>query len=137
MEKKYKFPSEEWIKAFMDELNENKAYEESAKDWEGDFLFVATAGEGLEKEAVFYVDLWHGKCRAAYIAPNREAKKTEFIFEGTYPNWKKLIMGEMDPIRGLLMRKFKLTGSMAKIMRYTKAASDLVKTASRVPTEFI
>jgi len=42
MENKFKFPSEESIRAFKDELNKNKAYEEAAKDWEGDFLFIAT-----------------------------------------------------------------------------------------------
>lgn len=134
---KLKFPSEEWIKAFKEEVNKNKAYEEAAKDWEGDFLFIATPGDGLEEEVVFYVDLWHGKCREAYMVPSREAKETEFIYEGPYGNWKKLIMGEIGPIRGLLTRKFKLKGSMSKILRYTKAASELVKTTEKVPTEFI
>jgi putative sterol carrier protein len=134
---KFKFPSEEWIKAFKEELNKNEAYAEAAKDWEGDFLFIVTPDEGLEKEMVFYVDLWHGKCRDAYMVPSRETKTAEFIYEGPYSNWRKLIMGQLDPIQSLLMRKFKLKGNMAKIMRYTKAASELVKTASRVPTEFI
>jgi len=134
---KFKFPSEEWIKAFKEELNKNETYAEAAKDWEGDFLFIVTPDEGLEKEMVFYVDLWHGKCRDAYMVPDRETKTAEFIYEGPYSNWKKLIMGQLDPIQSLLMRKFKLKGNMAKIMRYTKAASELVKTASKVPTEFI
>ncbi|MEM3579163.1 MAG: SCP2 sterol-binding domain-containing protein [Candidatus Bathyarchaeia archaeon] len=134
---KFKFPSEEWVKAYKEELNKNEAYTEAAKDWEGDFLFIVTPDEGLDKEIVFYVDLWHGKCRDAYVVASREAKTAEFAYEGPYSNWKKLIMGELDPIQGLLMRKFKLKGNMAKIMRYTKAASELVKTASKVPTEFI
>jgi len=134
---KFKFPSEEWIKAYKEELNKNEAYAEAAKDWEGDFLFIVTPDEGLDKEMVFYVDLWHGKCRDAYLVSNREAKAAEFVYEGPYSNWKKLIMGQLDPIQSLLMRKFKLKGNMAKIMRYTKAASELVKTASKVPTEFI
>jgi len=132
-----KFPSEEWIKLFKEEVNKNKAYEDAAKDWEGDFLFIATPDEKLSKETVFWVDLWHGKCREASQVPNREAKKTEFIYEGPYGNWVKLIKGEIDPIRGLLTRKFKLAGSMAKIMRYTRAASELVNTATKVPTEFL
>lgn len=134
---KYKFPSEDWIKAYKEELNKNKVYEEAAKDWEGDFLFIITPGEGIEKEIVFYVDLWHGKCRDAYMVPSREAKKAAFIFEGPYSNWKKLIMGQLDPIHAIMMRKFNLQGDMAKVLRYTKAASELVKTASRIPTEFI
>lgn len=135
--KKFKFPSEEWIEAFKEELNSNEAYEEAARDWEGDFLFIVTPDESLKEEMVFYVDLWHGKCREAYKVPNRDAKAAEFVYEGPYSNWKKLIMGQLDPLQSLLMRKFKLKGNMAKIMRYTKAASELVKTASRVPTEFI
>jgi len=132
-----KFPSEEWIKLFKEEINKNEAYAQSAKDWEGDFLFIATPDEKLAKEVVFYVDLWHGKCREAYMVPSRDAKKTEFVYEGPYGNWVKLIKGEIGPIRGLLTGKFKLTGSMAKIMRYTRAASELVGTASKVPTEFL
>jgi len=132
-----KFPSEEWIKLFKEEVNKNKAYEDAAKDWEGDFLFIANSDEKLDKEVVFYVDLWHGKCRDAYQVPSRDTKKTEFIYEGPYGNWVKLIKGEIGPIRGLLTRKFKLTGSMAKIMRYTRAASELVSTAAKVPTEFL
>ena len=38
-----KFPSEEWIKLYMEQLNANKSYEEAAKTWEGDFLFVVQA----------------------------------------------------------------------------------------------
>jgi len=133
----YKFPSEEWIKAFKEELNKNEAYAEAAKDWEGDFLFIVTPDEGLDREYVFYVDLWHGKCRDACIVPSRDAKKAEFVYEGKYSNWKKLIAGELDPIQAVMTRKFKLSGNLAKVMRYTKAASELVKTASRVPTEFV
>ncbi|UCH31115.1 MAG: SCP2 sterol-binding domain-containing protein [Candidatus Bathyarchaeota archaeon] len=132
-----KFPSEEWIKLFKEEVNKNAAYADAAQDWEGDFLFVATPDDRLKEEVVFYVDLWHGKCRDAYMVPSRDAKKTEFIYEGAYRNWIKLINGEIGPIRGLLTRKFKVTGSMAKIMKYTKAATELVGTASKIPTEFL
>jgi putative sterol carrier protein len=132
-----KFPSEEWIKLFKEKVNKNDAYAEAAKDWEGDFLFIATTDDKLEQEVVFWVDLWHGKCREAAKLPGRDAKKTEFVYEGPYENWVKLIKGEIGPIRGLLTRKFKLAGSMAKIMKYTRAASELVNTASKVSTEFI
>jgi len=32
--------------------------------------------------------------------------------------------------------QFKIKGNMMKIMRYTRAAKELVNTAKRVPTEF-
>jgi putative sterol carrier protein len=137
-EKKYKFPSDEWIKAYMEELNKNKAYEEAARDWEGDFLFIITPDEELDKEYVFYVDLYHGKCREACMVPSREARKAAYEYEGPYSNWKKLITREIpDPIRALMTGQFKLRGDMARILRCTKAALELVKTAAKIPTEFV
>jgi len=132
-----KFPSEEWIRAFKEELNKNEDYAEIAKDWEGDFLFIVTPDEKLDEETIFYVNLWHGKCRDVKVLSSRDEKETEFVYEGPYGNWLRLIAGEIDPIKGIMMRKFKLKGNMVKIMRYTRAALELVKTASRVPTEFI
>jgi len=48
-----RFPSDEWIKTFKDELNKNKTYQEVAKEWEGDFLFVVTPDEELKKKPCF------------------------------------------------------------------------------------
>ena len=132
-----KFPSEGWIRAFKEELNRNKDYAEAAKDGEGNFLFIVNPDERLDQETIFYVDLWHGKCRDVGVVSSRDEKETEFVYEGPYGNWLRLIDGEIDPIKGIMMRKFKLRGDMSKIMRYTRAALELVKTASRVPTEFV
>ena len=55
---------------------------------------------------------------------------------GKYSNWVKLIKGEIDPIQGLMTGKFKLDGSMMKIMRYTNAAKEMVNTAKMVDTQF-
>ncbi len=131
------FPSQEWIEGFMEVLNENEAYEDAAKDWEGDFLFVCTPEGNLKEEARFYVDLWHGKCREARMVEPGEEVEVAFTYTGPYGNWIKLINKEIDPIRGLLTGKFKLKGSMMKVMRYTKAAKLLVATAGQVPTEFV
>jgi putative sterol carrier protein len=132
-----KFPSEEWIQEFAKILNESKSYEEAARTWEGDFLFILTPDDGLEKEYVFYLDLWHGKCRGAKLLETRDEKMAQYAYEGPYSNWKKLIQGEIDPIRGLLTRKFKLRGSMINVMRASRAASELVSTAKKVQTEFV
>ncbi|MFQ5839004.1 MAG: SCP2 sterol-binding domain-containing protein [Thermoplasmata archaeon] len=132
-----KFPSQEWIEVFMEKLNSNKDYEEAAKDWEGDFLFIAKPEGNLKEKVAFHVDLWHGKCRSARMLSPEEELRTAFTYEGPYGNWIKLINKEIDPIRGLLTGKFKLKGSMMKVMRYTKAAKLLVETASQVPTEFV
>lgn len=132
-----KFPSEEWINLFMEALNANKNYEDAAKTWEGDFLFLIEPDAGVSESSTFYVDLWHGKCRrVAFLKPG-EQKDAAFVYSGPYGNWKKLINKEIDPIQGLLTGKFKLKGDMVKVLRAVRAAKELVETAGEVPTEFI
>jgi len=129
-----RFPSDEWIKIFKDELNKSKEYEEVAKTWEGDFLFVITPDELLKKKFTFYVDLWHGKCRDAYLV--NDSKTAAFIFKGPYSNWKKVINKELDPIRGLIRGMFIVEGDSKIILDQVKAAQELVNTASKIPVDF-
>jgi putative sterol carrier protein len=129
-----RFPSDEWIKLFREEPNKNKAYEDAAKDWEGDFLFIVTPDEELKKEIVFYIDLWHGKCREAYLV--RREKTAQFIFKGPYSNWKKVIKKELDPLRGLIRGMFTVEGDSRVILDQAKAAQELVNTAQKIPTDF-
>jgi putative sterol carrier protein len=129
-----RFPSDEWIKTFKEELNKSKKYEEVAKDWEGDFLFVISPDEELKQEVIFYVDLWHGKCRDAFLVKNR--KTAAFTFKGPYSNWKKVINKELDPIRGLIRGMFTLEGDSKVILDQTRAAQELVNTASQIPVNF-
>lgn len=128
------FPSEEWTNRFKEELNKNATYQEVAKEWEGDFLFIITPDETYKKETILYIDLWHGKCRKAYIADKNQ--KAAFTFKGPYSYWKKVINKELDPIRGLIRGLFLLEGDSKIILDQTKAAQELVNTASCIPTEF-
>jgi len=132
-----RFTSEEWINLFKDSVNANAAYEDAAKTWEGDFLFVVQPDSTLKEQSVYYVDLWHGKCRGVAMLKAGETKKTAFVYEGPYGNWVKLIKKEIDPIQGLLTGKFKLKGDMLKVLRAVRAAKELVETAGTVPTEFL
>jgi len=129
-----RFPSDEWVDQFKKALNKNAAYAEVAKDWEGDFLFVITPDEQWSKETILYIDLWHGKCRKAFITDKKQ--KAAFVFKGPYANWKKVIKKELDPIRGLIRGLFFLEGDSKVILDQTKAAQELVNTASQISTEF-
>ena len=132
----YEFPSDEWFARYVEEINRNPTYEAAAKTWEGDFLFVITPDKGQEKEYVYYLDLFHGKCREHYPVADRDTKMAEFMLIGKTSNWLKLGKGEIDGTRALLTGKLKLKGNMAKAMRYAGAANELAKTATRVPTKY-
>ena len=132
----YLFGTDEWIKTFMDEINKSEAYEKSASDWEGDFYFVITPDKMYDEVAIYYIDLWHGKCRGACLVEDGSQFSPVFRMETSDANWKDVIEKKLDPIQGMMTRRIKLKGNMAKIMRYVRAAQELVNCATLVPTEF-
>jgi putative sterol carrier protein len=129
--------SKEWIAEYMAALNANPAYDEAAKTWEGDFVFVARDDKTKEAILAAYFDLWHGKCRKAYKVDDiKKLPKAEFVYDGPLANWKKVLSKELDPIQGLMSGKFKLTGNMSKVMRAVKAAQEMVNTTVKIKTEW-
>lgn len=131
-----KFPSEEWIKALMQELNKSQAYRDAAKNWEGDFYFIVEPEGGLKERVIFYMDLWHGECRSACVVADEKEKTPEFRILAPLSKWHRVIEKKLDPIQGLVTRQLKLQGNLMKIMKAPKAALELVNCCTLVPTEF-
>jgi putative sterol carrier protein len=132
----YRFGSEEWIMAYQQVINDSPAYERAAATWEGDFFFIIQPDANYAIEAIYYLDLWHGKCRRAALVSNGENLAPVFRIEAASSHWKAIIDRKLDPIQGMMTRRLKLTGDFAKIMRAVPAAHELVNCATQVPTEF-
>jgi putative sterol carrier protein len=132
----FKFPSDEWVKAFAEQLNASEDYERSAKDWEGDFLFISEPDKVSSETRYLFVGLYHGKCTDAAEVASENEREAQFIIRAPYSNWRKVIEGKLEPISAIMVRKLKLKGDMMKVMRYPKAAKELVNCVSRVPTDF-
>ena len=147
-----KFASQEWCEQYMAELNKNEAYAEAASWWEGDFIFIVHPSGNLDHEINMWIGLDHGKCTGAqnielgaYKVLEKGQKpsgnppppyEAEYIYSAKYDDWVKILKSELDPVRALLSGQAKLVGDMAKIMRATKAAQELVRTTTLIDTEF-
>ncbi len=142
--------SEEWADAYEKALNDNQNYRAAASWWEGDFVFIVEPSGNLDHEIKMFIGLYKGDCTGAKILgkdeeyevltpnspprPLKEGEKVgaEFIFSGPYDNWVKVLKKELDPIQGLMAGKFKLVGNMAKVMRATKAAQEMVNSTTMI-----
>jgi putative sterol carrier protein len=131
-----KFPSDEWIKELSHRLNSSESYQRSAKDWEGDFIFVIEPDDAYEDTAYLFLGLFHGKSPNAAMIGSEDERGAEFVIRAPFSNWRKVIEGELEPIQGMMMKKLKLKGNMKKIMRYPKAAKEIVSCCALVPTDF-
>ncbi|MFX0133685.1 MAG: sterol carrier protein [Candidatus Hodarchaeota archaeon] len=151
-----KFATQDWADLYAKALNENEAYREAAgpkgfppNGWEGDFVFVVEPGGNVQEKMHMWIGLYHGDCKGAkmvseddyaLIKPGETPPEgkigVEFIYSAAYPNWEKILKKELDSVKALLGGQAKLQGDMAKVMRATKAAAEMVNTSTEIDTEF-
>lgn len=142
------FGSQEFADEYCKALNENEAYRVAAREWEGDFAWVATPIGPLDREQKLWIGLRHGRCTGAKVLeegekvkllkrgekPSGEAGVLEvaYIFTTDYLTWKRLVLGEAKFVQMLMRGKAKLEGDRAKAMRFSKAANELGATIQRM-----
>ena len=133
-----RFPEEEWLKEFVERLNQSSSYREAAATWEGDVALVIEAepDKGVPEDVWAWLDLWHGECREGRITSEEEGSKAKFIVRAPYSRWKEVIRKELDPVKAMMQGKLKLKGDLPTIVRHVKATNELVNLSQTVPTEF-
>ncbi|MFM8945001.1 MAG: SCP2 sterol-binding domain-containing protein [Actinomycetota bacterium] len=133
-----RFPSEEWVALFVEQINRSDAYREAGATWEGDiaFVFEAEPDRGVAADVVAWLDLWHGECREGRIVSAEDGDRARYVIRAPYSRWKDVLRGDLDPIKGMMQGKLKLRGDLPTIVRYVKAANELVTLTMAVPTEF-
>lgn len=131
-----KFQSEEWIKEFQRQMNESEVYERAGKGFEGDWIFIVEADNAYAETVYFFMSLNNGKCTDAAMIASEQEREAQYFIRAPFSTWRKVIEGKLDPIQGLMMRKLKLKGNLMKVMRYPKAAKEMMNCVMRVPTDF-
>lgn len=137
------FPSDgdEWISEYGALLDENDAYDDAGEGWgvdfDGDFLFVVEPDDAFEgPPARFFLGLEDGACTDAYAVEDPDDEEYGFVFRGPYTNWKKLFVGDLGPVDGMMSGQFDVEGDMQKVLRYSDAAIEMTETGREIDTEF-
>lgn len=130
--------SAEWIRRFKEEVQGSPSYREAARTWEGDMDLIIQADPraGIDADIHLYMDLWHGDCRDIRSESPEQALKASFIITASYERWKQVMLRQLEPIKGMMQGKLKLKGSLPYIVRFVRAAKELVEATTRVPTLF-
>ena len=108
----FRFPSDEWIKELSRQLNDSESYGRSAKDWEGNFVFIVEPDETYDDTAYLFLGLYHGKSPDAAMVANEDEREVEFVLRAPFSSWRKVIEGKLDPIQGMMTKKLKVQGEM-------------------------
>ncbi|HEY8089723.1 MAG TPA: SCP2 sterol-binding domain-containing protein [Polyangiaceae bacterium] len=136
-----RFPSVEWCAAYKDAINANAGYKAAGRDWtHGAVAMVVTAEPaiGIPEDTAMWLDVHQGECRDCRLVSRDEAEKAAFVIVASYARWKEVIRKLLDPTKGMMQNKLKLTkGHMPTMVKYVTASKELVESTSRVPTQFV
>lgn len=124
----YKFLSEEWIKAYMDEWNKN---DDLKKGLEGFSASIKYYIEGSSEGVHLIVDKG-----VATEAGKANLSNYDFELWASPQNWKKLATGDMGPRAAMLTKRLKFKGSMITAMKYMSSFEGSLKMMSQIPTEW-
>ncbi len=134
------FPSAEWCAAYQQAINDNPRYKDAAKDWTHGVVAMTVKAEpsiGIAEDMTMWLDVHQGTCRECKLVSSAEAENAAFRIVAPYATWKTVIRGELDPTKGMMQGKLKLTkGHMPTMVKYVNASKALVESTSKVPTQF-
>jgi putative sterol carrier protein len=131
------FPSVDWLNELHEKINNDEHYGNIAKKWEGDMIVVVEPEGNLKERMIFYLDLWHGKCRGVALLKDPAEKQAAFVLSATYDNIKRIMTGKLDPMQAMLTRKLSVKGNMAVMMRSVPTVLDFVRCARDITVDIL
>lgn len=126
------FPSPDWLAALEAKLNSDEKYAHVARNWEGDLYFAIEPEGKLKEPLIYYLDLWHGKCRGVEVVADPRQHNPAFTLRAGFNNFAAILQGKLDPMQAMLTRKLNVSGSMAYMMRNVPTVLDFVRCAREV-----
>lgn len=136
-----RFPSPEWCVAYKDAINANPGYQAAGREWtHGPVAMVVTAEPaiGIPEDTAMWLELNQGTCKDCHLVSRQEAENASFVIVASYARWKEVVRKQLDPTKGMMQNKLKLTkGHMPTMVKFVTASKELVESTSRVPTQFV
>jgi len=130
--------SNEWAKAFKDEVNNSTVYKTAGKGWKWTVGLVVEAepANHFPEAKGIVMDLFDGEARDIKVGSASDAQKCDFVITAPYTRWKEVATNQLDATKGMLQGKLKLKGDLPTIVRYTKASQEMTLCTTRIPVEW-
>jgi putative sterol carrier protein len=132
------FPTDPWFQDLIEQINASADYLEAAATWEGDIAFLVEAepDRGIPRDVWGLLDLWHGTCRGGGVVDGSRGSASAYVIRAPYSRWKEVVLGDLDPVRAMMQGKLRVQGDLPTIVRYVRAANELVNLCGEVETTF-
>ena len=122
-----------WAHAFCVEVNSDDAYRAAAAHWRMPVAMVLERIPelGYPDDIAVHLDLREGRCHGARIVRAAEVK-APLVLRGHYGVWKRIVLGELDPVAAVMKRELHVSGPIMTLMLHVSWARALLACARRI-----
>jgi putative sterol carrier protein len=135
------FPSRAWAEAAMALVNADPESVAAARGWRGDFGLVIEAERGkLAEHFVAWVRPEDGRVaelRVLVDPDDLDELEPEYRIRAPYSVWKGLLLGSVDPVEAILVRRLRVDGDVQPILERMRYKDIAARVLSRLETRFI
>jgi hypothetical protein len=135
-----RYPSAEWIAAWVAAINDNATFRREAARFDGDLgsRVRADPERGVPQDIFLWFKARGGRLvDFRYDCDESLVRSAIVRTDAPYDVWKDLMRGELDLMRALLTGKVRLHGNRRAALRLWKAVAEMNRLAGAIPTEFV
>ena len=123
----------EWIEALAEKLRNNTEYQKAAVGFDSLFQFVVAPTPEKEVKERHAVGLKAPQCDEVWEGIREDA---DYTLSGPYNVFYDVIHGKIGATRAIAMRKLRVKGNLANLLKYKRAIDLFVKALGEVETKF-
>lgn len=126
--------SEEYLEEAKKRINQDSMYKDLAKNVEDSYTLVMQAepSKDVSKSLVIGFTISNGTLTDIWLGD----KKTDFILSAPYGVFVSILTGKLDVTKAFITRKLKIKGSLARLLKTSKATERFVDVLREIPTDF-
>ena len=129
-----RFGSMEYLEEIKRRSNADEAYQRLAKDESDSYLMVIKAepDKGIQETLAVGYAAEHGTITDIWIGE----RETDFTLQGPYGVWVRILTGDLDANKAMMMRKLKVKGNLLQLLKTADATIRWLEVLQTIPTEF-
>lgn len=129
-----RFGSMEYLEEVRRRSNADEEYQRLAQNESDSYLMVVQAepDKGIPETMTLGYAADHGTITEVWIGE----RETDFALSGRYGVWVRILCGDLDPNKAMMMRKLKVKGNLLQLLRTADATLRWLAVLKTIPTSF-
>ena len=132
-----RFPSAEWMQEFCERLEGEDDAEDVARALDGVYRFVVEPAGPLHERHAYDVAIRPADGGAQAALLDGQVGQPRLVMTASYQRWQQLIEGRLDVGMAIMLRRLRVSGDLARLIRDVNTVKPLMRALGDVETQWL